>query len=77
MRRVISGHEMEDAMDPKVSSSTSAAKIFTEAEYRADAKRVIAHAATEGRAIIVRADGTARVVISIPPAESSSPERAG
>jgi hypothetical protein len=64
-------------MDPKGSSSTSSARVFTEAEYRADAGRVIAHAATEGRAIVVRADGTPRVVISIPPAESTSPDRAG
>lgn len=45
--------------------------VFTETEYRADAKRVVAQAVATGRAIVARADGTARVVISIPPAESS------
>lgn len=44
------------------------AGVFTEAEYRADAKRVVAHAVATGRAIVTRADGTTRVVLSIPPA---------
>ena len=46
-------------------------KVFTEAEYRADAKSVVAHAIATGRAIVARADGTTRVVISIPPADPS------
>ena len=74
---VIPVYVMEDAMDPKGSCSTSSANVFTEAEYRADAGRVIAHAAAEGRAIVVRADGTPRVVISIPPADAPKPERIG
>ena len=46
-------------------------KVFTEAEYRADAKSVVAHAVATGSAIVARADGTPRVVISIPPADRS------
>ena len=45
--------------------------VFTEAEYRADPKSVVAHAVATGRAIVARADGTVRVVISIPPADPS------
>ena len=47
-------------------------KVFTEAEYRADAKSVVAHAVATGSAIVARADGTPRVVISIPPADPSA-----
>ena len=46
--------------------------VFTEAEYRTDAKHVVAHAIATGRAIVARADGTVRVVIWIPPAEPSA-----
>ncbi len=46
--------------------------VFTEAEYRTDAKNVVAHAIATGRAIVARADGTVRMVISIPPAEPSA-----
>lgn len=46
-------------------------RVFTEAEYRADARSVVAHAVATGRAIVARADGTTRVVISIPPADPS------
>jgi hypothetical protein len=49
----------------------TASKVFTEAEYRADAKSVVAHAVATGSAIVARADGTPRVVISIPPADPS------
>ncbi len=49
----------------------SPSRVFTEAEYRADAKSVVAHAVATGSAIVVRADGTTRVVISIPPADPS------
>lgn len=48
-----------------------ASKVFTEAEYRADARSVVAHAVATGRAIVARTDGTTRVVISIPPADPS------
>ena len=47
-------------------------RVFTEAEYRADAGAVVAHAFANGSAIVARPDGSPRVVISIPPAESSS-----
>ena len=43
--------------------------VFTEAEYHADPKRVVSHAIATGRAIVTRADGTIRVVMSVPPAE--------
>ena len=59
-------------MDPKHGSDTAPTKVFTEAEYKADAGKVIAYAAASGTAIVARADGTPRVVISIPPAESST-----
>lgn len=49
-------------------------KVFTEAEYQADASKVIAHAAAAGSAIVARADGSPRVVISIPPADSPLPD---
>jgi hypothetical protein len=54
--------------------SSTLSGVFTEAEYRTDAKNVVAHAIETGRAIVARADGTVRVVISIPPAESSAAE---
>jgi hypothetical protein len=52
-------------------SGAGTSKVFTEAEYRADAKSVVAHALATGSAIVARADGTPRVVISIPPADPS------
>jgi hypothetical protein len=52
-------------------NGSSAPRVFTEAEYRADAKSVVAHAVSTGRAIVARADSTTRVVISIPPAAPS------
>jgi hypothetical protein len=57
-------------MDPKHDSGAVPTRVFTEAEYQADASRVIAHATAAGSAIVARADGSPRVVISIPPAES-------
>ena len=39
---------------------------FTEAEYKADPARIVAHAAETGRAVVVRPDGSTLVVISIP-----------
>lgn len=56
-------------MDPKRSPDVPATKVFTEAEYRADAGRVIAHAEATGSAMVTRADGTPRFMIAIPPAE--------
>lgn len=47
--------------------------VFSEDEYRADAAKVIAYAVKTGRAIVTRADGSARVVISIPAAEVENP----
>jgi hypothetical protein len=47
-------------------------RVFSEAEYRANAAAIVAHALATGSAIVAREDGSPRVVISIPPAESSS-----
>ena len=49
--------------------------VFSEDEYRADAGRVIAHAVSTGRAVVARADGSPRVVISIPAPEIHVGER--
>ena len=43
----------------------------TEAEYRADPSKVVAHAAEVGDAIVIGPDGQTRFMISIPPAEPS------
>ena len=58
-------------MDPKRSAGVAPTKVFTEAQYRADAGRVILHAIAEGRAIVARDDGSPRVIIAIPAAEST------
>lgn len=42
------------------------AGTFSEAEYAADARKVVAHAAATGTAVVSASDGTPRVVISIP-----------
>lgn len=42
------------------------ASTFSEAEYSANARKVVAHAAATGTAVVSTADGTPRVVISIP-----------
>jgi len=68
--------ETEVAMDPKRFQRLPQAKVFTEAEYRADAAKVIAHAAETGSAIVARADGTTRFMIAIPAAEPGT-EAAG
>jgi hypothetical protein len=39
---------------------------FTEAEYEADVSKVIAHAATTGRAVVEAPDGRPRLIITIP-----------
>jgi hypothetical protein len=62
-------------MADKNQNGAGPAKVFTEGEYRANAKSVVAHAVATGSAIVVRADGTARVVISIPPADPSATKR--
>lgn len=49
--------------------------VFSEDEYRADAGRVIAYAVNTGRAVVARADGSPRVVISIPAPEAQAGER--
>jgi hypothetical protein len=59
-------------MDPKRSQGSPPPKVFTEAEYRANASKVIAHAAEAGSAIVARADGSPRFMIAIPPAEPGS-----
>ncbi len=60
------------AMADDNQNGSTPSRVFTEAEYRADAKSVVAHAVATGSAIVARADGTPRVVISIPPAEPSA-----
>jgi hypothetical protein len=57
-------------MDTKDASATT--KVFTEAEYRADARSVVAYAVATGSAIVARSDGSPRVVITIPPAEPTA-----
>jgi hypothetical protein len=42
--------------------------VFSESTYRASPASVIAHAVETGRAVVVREDGSVRVVISIPKA---------
>jgi hypothetical protein len=66
-----------DAMDAKSSLTESVPKVFTEAEYRADAGRVIAHAAEKGSAVVSRADGSPRFMIAIPPAEAPGADSSG
>lgn len=56
-------------MEPKRSRVATGPNVFTEAAYRADPKRVIAHAEATGSAIVTRSDGTTRFMIAIPPAE--------
>jgi hypothetical protein len=56
-------------MDPKRSQDSTPPKAET--EYRADASKVIAHAA-ESVAPSSRADGNPRFMIAIPPAEPGS-----
>ena len=63
---------MENVMDPKRLQGSAPPKVFTEAEYRANASMVIAHAAEAGSAIVSRADGSPRFMIAIPPAEPGS-----
>lgn len=63
---------MENVMDPKRLQASTPPKVFTEAEYRANASKVIAHAAEAGSAIVSRADGSPRFMIAIPPAEPGS-----
>lgn len=60
-------------MDTKHRPNAAPTKVFTEAEYRANAGKVIAHATVTGSAIVARPDGSPRVVISIPPAEPVTP----
>jgi hypothetical protein len=63
-------------MNPKSTPATSQPRVFTEAEYRADASKVVAHAAEAGSAIVARADGSPRFMIAIPPADTSASESA-
>jgi hypothetical protein len=52
-------------MDPKRSQGSRHPRVFTEAEYRANASKVVAHAAEAGSAIVARADGSPRFMIAI------------
>ena len=51
--------------DPQSSVRADEA-AFSEADYSADAGKVIAHAVATGTAVVARPDGSPRVVISIP-----------
>ena len=58
-------------MDHAHRSSSSVAhegvtKAFSEADYSADAAKVIAHAAATGSAVVAAADGRPRVIITVP-----------
>lgn len=53
-------------MDRKYSPMSEPAKVFTEAEYKADRSGVIEHAAATGCAIVVDAHGQPKVYITIP-----------
>lgn len=63
---------MKKAMDQQgkgtrpVAAGTGGASTFSEAEYSANARKVVAHAAATGSAVVSTADGAPRVVISIP-----------
>jgi hypothetical protein len=64
---MISVFLQEDAMDRKTHAADGVAEgVFTEAQYRADVAMVIDHAAANGRAVVLAADGSPRVVITIP-----------
>lgn len=61
-------------MDQKLKDLSSLARVeastsFSEADYSADAGKIIAHAAATGSAVVIGADGQPRVVISIPTVE--------
>jgi len=56
-------------MDPqgkRPTAGTEPVGTFSEAEYSANAGKVIGHAAVTGTAVVSAADGSPRVVISIP-----------
>jgi hypothetical protein len=60
---------MAATLDQRIAKPSAQAKTtgaFTEAEYSADAGKVIAHAAAMGSAVVASPDGRPRVVISIP-----------
>jgi hypothetical protein len=60
---------MAATLDQRIEEPSPQAKTtgaFTEAEYSANAGKVIAHAAATGIAVVARPDGRPRVVISIP-----------
>lgn len=63
---------MKNVMDPKRLQGSTSPHVFTEAEYRANASKVIAHAAEAGSVIVARSDGSPRFMIAIPPAEPGS-----
>lgn len=54
-------------MEPKLKTSPIIERrTFSEAEYTANARSVVAHAAMTGTAVVAAADGRPLVVISIP-----------
>jgi hypothetical protein len=57
-------------MDPKSKASfRTDSRTFSEAEYTADARGVVEHAAATGTAVVSAPDGRPLVVISIPTAD--------
>ena len=52
--------------DPSSVARVAPSTTFSEAEYSTDPARVIAYAAATGRAVVVKADGRPRVIITIP-----------
>lgn len=55
-----------DPQDKRPTSKTEPVGTFSEAEYSANPGRVIGHAAATGTAVVSAADGSPRVVITIP-----------
>jgi hypothetical protein len=51
---------------PSTAAPADGSNVFSEADYSADAGKVIAHAAATGSAVVASADGRPRVVITIP-----------
>ena len=57
--------------DPERVHAPRPGHAFTETEYLADAKRIVEYAMQNGRACVMRSDGSVRVDISIPAADAT------
>jgi hypothetical protein len=57
---------MDQQSKRSAAASTEGGSTFSEAEYSSNARKVVAHAAETGTAVVSAADGAPRVVISIP-----------